>query len=467
MTKRRNTHFRELQSYLLEEEIIPEDFNDFFEEDVLPSVDLNGYKISEKKRIALHCIHHLVLTGLRGACVSDSRRKVDSGVSLRIQVWDAIIAAGFAKACKGSESSGKVTRYRATSKLLDIRKEWELDQLQDLTLQRNTETDEPTKLALIYLHTGKFDLETGRLRDPDDRKRLISIREEVNRSAQRGLDGQPDPRAIENGLQYLRKVEDIIERINFANTSHTWQAWTVDENGRRTVFPANPCLRQVHVGKFFQAARLYTYGKLSAQNLSEDQRKEMLIDGKPTAELDFSGMAPRMLYHRERIAAAGDVYQPEKVFPRFYGFENATKSKKATVRGFIKRATNICLNTKTVAAASAAINKLLREHDQQRFLGRVIYRVEDSNPNDIVRRLETIHEPIARHFFTGVGIELMTTDGRIMLRILSAFADAAKPALGIHDSVVCRRSDATFAEQTMIDAYRQHMQFEPTIKRVY
>ena len=61
----------------------------------------------------------------------------------------------------------------------------------------------------------------------------------------------------------------------------------------------------------------------------------------------------------------------------------------------------------------------------------------------------------------------MTTDGRNMLRILSAFADAGKPALGIHDAVVCRQSDAKFAEETMVDAYYLHMQFEPTIDRKY
>ena len=55
------------------------------------------------------------------------------------------------------------------------------------------------------------------------------------------------------------------------------------------------------------------------------------------------------------------------------------------------------------------------------------------------------HPDLQDKFFTEVGMELMPTDGRIMLYILSEFANAGVPALGIHDSVVCRESDEDFA----------------------
>ena len=47
----------------------------------------------------------------------------------------------------------------------------------------------------------------------------------------------------------------------------------------------------------------------------------------------------------------------------------------------------------------------------------------------------------------------MTTDGMIMLHILTAFAEAGRPALGIHDSLVVRQSDREFARGTMREVY--------------
>jgi hypothetical protein len=64
-------------------------------------------------------------------------------------------------------------------------------------------------------------------------------------------------------------------------------------------------------------------------------------------------------------------------------------------------------------------------------------------------------------------MELMTMDGKIMLGILTTFARAGKPALGLHDAVVCRRSDAAFARRVMIATYRRHLRFAPVVRRVY
>lgn len=62
----------------------------------------------------------------------------------------------------------------------------------------------------------------------------------------------------------------------------------------------------------------------------------------------------------------------------------------------------------------------------------------------------------------------MTTDGRIMLGILREFVTkAGKPALGIHDSLVCKAIDADLALKMMRSVYFRFMLFKPVIKRVY
>ena len=192
----------------------------------------------------------------------------------------------------GSENSGKVTRYRATPKLLELKREWELPLLEDVHLLRNTELDIPVHHALVVLHSGKKDRLTGRLPPVDDQKHLIPFGEEIEALAQRDGNGKPYPEAVKHGFEYLRVYEDEIERINRSNTRHGFQAWTTDpKSGREGVFPVNVCMRQVHVERFHRAARLYSFGELSGQNLSKETRPTMKIDGEPTAELDFSGMA--------------------------------------------------------------------------------------------------------------------------------------------------------------------------------
>lgn len=466
---RRNKHFRDLPStrFGYSDDRMPSEFRKFVERKVLPRLKLTGYKQAAQRAIAVEIVHCLVSTHLVGKCVADSRRKAEPGARLRAKVWDAVIAAGFAKCCLGSEASGKVTRYRASKRLLQLRKQWQLKSLVDLNLERNTEMPKPTRYALVYLHSGKLNLTNGKLLPTEAQKQPISIPEYVRRQAQPGPDGKPHPRAVENGLNYFRAIEDEIERINLSNSEHAWQAFQTDpETGRRFVRPVNYCLRQVHAGKMFRAVRLYSWGEFSGQALSKEMRKTMLIDGERTAELDFSGMAPRMLYHFCGHNPRGDVYRPAKVLPEFYGLANANKSKKAVARGFIKRVTNICLNVSSRARAVGAVQKLLRDKSQADFLHSLL-KLERVSVDGLLGRIQQVHPKVADRFFTDVGTDLMTTDGRIMLRILGAFATANRPALGIHDAVVCRESDVAFAEAAMCEAYRQFFRFDPVIKRAY
>ncbi len=467
MSKRNNLHFRELPSFRFSKQELTDDWREFFTESVLPRISLRGYKKDQKRELLSHMVHQLVTTTLAGACVSDTRDWHEPGAKLRLQLWDAIEDAGLLRKCVGSESSGFMTRYRATGRLLELQERWELQLLYNMNLMRNTMLDNAVHTALVVIHSGKMDLATGEPLAAEQCKQPISIREYVKRKAQRGPDGKPDPRAIKNGLEYWQGVEDVVDRINRSNLSFSWQAFSTDRNGREYAFQPNVCLRQVHVGKAFRAARLYSFGHLSGQNLSKDVRRGMLIDGEPTAELDFSGMAPRMLYHFAKHDVKGDVYRPERIFPEYWSYDNAKPEKKTICRDFIKRATNICFNVASYRKANSAVHLLLKEHPQRAFLRQVIYHIEESDPSEIIKRIRVAHPKLKEFFFTSQGVELMTVDGNIMKHALLAFADAKKPALGIHDAICCRASDAEFAREAMADAYFKFMLFEPVIKRAF
>lgn len=463
-----NFILRDLPSRPFEKHRLPGEFKDFYCDYVAPLLSLTGYKQTEKNAVARHCIHNLICAG-PGECVADVRKLALPGVRLRVGVWDAIVAAELATACLGSEESGKVTRYRATPKLLTLRREWELSLLVHLTLGRNTELTEPTPMALVHLHSGKLDLLTGEPLPEAEQRKPISIREHVAKRAQPSPDGAPDPEAIANGLAYFREVEDRIEQINSVNLDHAWKVQRRDpDTGRQYSYGVDTRLRQIHAGEFFRTVRLYTAGPLSGQSLSKEQRQTILIDGEAAAELDFSCMVVRMLYHRKGLNPAGDLYRPERVLPKYYGLANASDARKSVARDFVKRATNICWNVGSRSEANSSVGKFVAQHADSAFLWKVIKQVESCSVAEIVDRIIAVHPKLRGDFFSGVGLEMMTVDGQIMLGILSEFvAKEGKPALGIHDALVCKAADAAFAEETMVSVYRRFMLSEPKITRVF
>jgi len=430
---------------------LDDEFVQFVDAEVLPHVELPGYKQAEKRAVLRHATHNLITTGLAGRVVADSRDNTDAATRQRAGIWDALVAAGWAVQCRGSEISGKTTRYAATAKLIQTREHWRLNMLMDIELARNTATATPSDRALVVLHTGKTDPATGDPLPEEEQRQPINFAEYVAQHAQPGPDGKPDPRAIENGLAYWRAKEDTIESINAQNMAHGWAATCTHTDGTTTTFQPNVAIRQIHVGNTFQAARLYSFGELSGQNLSKVVRRTMRIDGEPAAEWDYSGMHPRMLYKRAGISRVeGDPYKPDEVLPG---------CGVPGVRPFIKRALNACINCRTRPAAHSAIANMLKNNAELRgAVGPV--------PGFVDRMLAT-HAPIAPYFFTGIGMELMTNDGRVMLEVMKQHRDAGKPALPIHDAVVCRASDAEWTRGVMEDAYTYVLQHQPVIKRVF
>lgn len=427
------------------------EFTRFVDEEVLPHVELPGrYKQAEKRAVLRHATHNLILNGLVGRVVADGRKTNDE--RRRQGIWDALVEAGFAELCLGSEVSGYVTRYAATGKLLAAREYWKLNMLMETELERNTALASPTDRALVVLHTGKTDPATGEPLPEEERRQPINFLDHIASKAQPGPEGQPDPRAIKNGLDYWRAKEDTLESINAQNMAHGWAATCTHPDGTTTTFQPNVAIRQIHVGDTFEAARLYSFGELSGQNLSKAVRRTIRIDGEPAAEWDYSAMHPRMLYRRAGITRVeGDPYKPEVVLPGGVG--------EPGVREFIKRATNACLNCRTRPAAHSAIAYMLRDAPNLRqAVGPV---------PDLVDRLLREHVPIAQYFFTGIGMELMTEDGKVMMAIMRAHRDAGKPALPIHDAVVCKASDADWTRGVMEETYFRMLAHWPVIERVF
>jgi hypothetical protein len=247
--KPKNRHLRYLPRRFFKEGEITDEFRQFAADVLLRQIQLTGYKLARKREIAMQAFRHLITDTLPHCCVADSRNNAEREGRLRVQVWDAIVEAGFAIVCLGSEESGMVSLYAAADKLLAMKEEWKLRMFHEVDLDRNSSRDDPTPQALVVLKHGRIDLATGELLPESKRKKPISFREYVTEQS-RGWNGKPDPVRVRGGMEHLRMREDSIDYVNESNLKHSWLAFYVDpETGRRSPFQPNVCVRWIHVGE--------------------------------------------------------------------------------------------------------------------------------------------------------------------------------------------------------------------------
>lgn len=191
----KNHHFRNLPSRVFFPHELTEEFHRFYDESVRDLVCLTGYKLDQKHRIAKHIVHNLVVAAFPRMSVVSDPRDTATKAAARVPIWDAIVAAGLADVCIGSENTRTVTRYRASAKLLELRKIWELRLVSEERSVQTTTDSAPSWLAPVVLHTGTVNPQTGRPLPKEQQRQLLAV-----------------PRTA-----YFVALEDLIERINRSN----------------------------------------------------------------------------------------------------------------------------------------------------------------------------------------------------------------------------------------------------------
>lgn len=149
------------------------------------------------------------------------------------------------------------------------------------------------------------------------------------------------------------------------------------------------------------------------EGIPSKYRPKIMIDDKPTVEIDYSGYHPRMLYAQEGLQLEDrDVYLPDGL--------------KEKWRDFGKLAFTKLLNGKA----------MLKEPDD--------YDAEAVGMawKELLARMEQYHEPISKYFRTGYGLDLQRKDSDIAEAILLDFAKRNIPCLPVHDSFIVHHAYA-------------------------
>lgn len=162
-------------------------------------------------------------------------------------------------------------------------------------------------------------------------------------------------------------------------------------------------------------------------------------------ELDYSNQHPSILYAQEGVTRPADCYSN---VIRFNYLPEGTTRKD--LRDMVKAAFNAMLNS---------LQPLKHAPDG----------VQPSKFGlkwaDVSEAIMAFHEPIAQHFYTGVGLRLQRMDSDIAEKVLLHFANKGIAILPLHDSFLMHHGYETWLEPVMRSAFEEVVGSSPMIDR--
>ena len=190
--------------------------------------------------------------------------------------------------------------------------------------------------------------------------------------------------------------------------------------------------------KFSEGGRFYG---ADYQQLNQDDRSLITINGNKTSEIDFKGLHLNMLYNSEGIDFQGDPY--------------SITNQNPEVRPLLKLISLIGINAPNPQSAVKAFNDEMCKNYK-------LYQIKKKynlKPKELFSQFENAHQTISKYFRSGKGIELQYIDSMIAEDILKHFTRQGKPCLCIHDSFIVEESNKEELSQEMIKVYKNHLGF--------
>ena len=193
-----------------------------------------------------------------------------------------------------------------------------------------------------------------------------------------------------------------------------------------------------------QIVRIYSRGQTKKggrfyrawwQHVPSDVRRHILIDGKKTVEIDYSGMSMRLLYASEGVELDlnTDVYN--------LGFDD-WMGQTDPRRSIIKTYVNAVFNDENETYRVSPKNLQLLGVNNQQELRDKLYKAHDRvNLRDRIT--------------SGWGLDSQYLDSEIALQLMYQFAVHDDPLLPVHDSFITKKGNEFYLEQLMLDTFER------------
>lgn len=180
---------------------------------------------------------------------------------------------------------------------------------------------------------------------------------------------------------------------------------------------------------FEQGGRFYG---ANWQNIPSEERSKLIINGKHTREVDFSGMHFVMMHAEVNSRCQEDPYY-------LRGFDTPEGRKK------IKLIANIMVNASSREGVLKSVEDIIPEGALPR-----IYR----NHEVVLAELERVHNAINRFFYSGYGVNMQYRDSVVAEKVMLQMIDNGVVPLTVHDSFVVEHNQTDHLKDVM------HQKFE-------
>jgi hypothetical protein len=215
------------------------------------------------------------------------------------------------------------------------------------------------------------------------------------------------------------------------------------ENNRRCLLVTSKPLRAIYHADI---PNKLTYGRIHGglwQQIPSVFRKEILIDGEPTVELDYSAQIPHIVAGLQKIELEGDPYTISLDLPII---------SDATRREVVKSVVVVALNASDRKSLLRGVRGKLCKLP---WASRSGLALTDKSLEPIIDAILDALPYLNPFILKGRGKELFMHDAEIARRIIQTFLDAGKVVLPIHDGFVTKRSDADFLHDTMQQVWKE------------
>jgi hypothetical protein len=212
--------------------------------------------------------------------------------------------------------------------------------------------------------------------------------------------------------------------------------------------------------------RLYTATSYGTQSYSKSDRKNILIDGMETVELDFASLHINMLRSKEGLRPVDDAYT--MVLDRIPGLNSEySQELRDFLKGLLQSMLNVSVPYNAVRSGNYTTNyqpllELFQQDpdhvitDDDRKV-RTILKEVNLSVKELVSLFEDTHYKIEKYFYKGMGLELQNYDSKIALKVLDYFTSKLIIILPIHDSFIVERQSSNLLMEKMNDAYKEVM----------
>ena len=369
---------------------------------------------------------------------SDSTRyKTKHSYRIFVQrAYRGLIHLGYLSQAKGGVSHGTrglyLTRYRATPKLLSLFDSKSMTELpvlfagqlevgETIRIQRTYQEQVPTKQVDRHGQPKTRTVKYRELVEYDDTEQTNQMRHNLqvinDRIATKWID-------LELGREeYVDLVTQMAEKNK--------QYFKESPDDYRPLMLSKRSLYRV-----FNDAEFKTGGRFYGgwwQEIPSKFRDRIIIDGKRTVQLDYSGLHPHILYHEKGVDLKGDPYQvnliPSENTDDIDGF-----------RKFIKKCFNAMLNAETE----------MKRPPRASQLGRwgVTWK-------QVVTAIRDRHPDIEDQFFTGAGLRLQRIDSDICEAVILGMIKRSPEivVLPVHDSFIVHHGYKDELMAMMLGAY--------------